>query len=78
MRCRFVSRALMSLLLAVPVCAEPVISEFMASNQNGIVEENGSRPDWIEIRNPDATPVLMTEWSLTDEMGNPNKWPFRG
>ena len=48
----------------------------MASNQNGITDENGSRPDWIEIKNPDATPVLMTGWALTDAVANPQKWIF--
>ena len=46
--------SLVCCLAASPVAAEPVISEFMASNQNGITDENGDRPDWIEIRNPDA------------------------
>src|SRR5688572_17762793 len=63
-------------LVTTPLLAEPVISEFMASNQNGVTDENGSRPDWIEIRNPDATPVVMTGWALTDESGLPPKWPF--
>ncbi|HEX2749311.1 MAG TPA: lamin tail domain-containing protein, partial [Verrucomicrobiales bacterium] len=70
------SLSLLFVCSAIPAFAEPVISEFMASNQNGITDENGSRPDWIEIRNPDATPVVMTGWSLTDESGNPQKWPF--
>ena len=48
----------------------------MASNQNGITDENGSRPDWIEIKNPDATPVVMTGWALTDSAASPQKWLF--
>src|SRR5688572_29769623 len=63
-------------LVTTPLFAEPVISEFMASNQNGITDENGSRPDWIEVRNPDATPVSMSGWALTDSAGNPQKWLF--
>ncbi len=62
--------------LVSPCLAEPVISEFMASNQNGITDENGSRPDWIEVKNPDATPVIMTGWALTDAAANPQKWIF--
>lgn len=53
-----------------------MISEFMASNQNSITDEDGDHPDWIEIRNPDATPVNMSGWSLTDEEGNLQKWTF--
>jgi CotH kinase protein/Lamin Tail Domain/Chitobiase/beta-hexosaminidase C-terminal domain len=63
-------------LVAATAAAEPVISEFMASNQNGITDENGSRPDWIEIRNPDAAPVSMSGWALTDSATNPQKWLF--
>jgi len=61
---------------AATLHAEPVISEFMASNQNGLQDENGSRPDWIEIRNPDAAPALMTGWALTDTAANPQRWIF--
>jgi CotH kinase protein/Lamin Tail Domain/Chitobiase/beta-hexosaminidase C-terminal domain len=67
---------LFSLLLLLPGHAEPLISEFMASNQSGILDERGSRPDWIEILNPDAAPVLMTGWALTDNPGLPRKWVF--
>lgn len=64
------------LVFAAPVLAEPVISEFMASNQNGLTDESGSRPDWIEVRNPDAVPVNMNGWALTDTAAIPQKWIF--
>ena len=76
MRSLYAPCCLLCLFFPAPVWAGPVISEFMASNQNGIVDENGTRPDWIEIRNPDAVPVLMTGWSLTDNEVNPGKWTF--
>jgi hypothetical protein len=56
--------------------ADPIISEFMASNQNGITDEDGDRPDWIEIRNPDANPVNLNGWFLTDVITNKSKWMF--
>ena len=68
--------SLLLLFAASPVFADPVISEFMASNQTGITDETGARPDWIEIRNPDSAPVLMTGWSLTDNALEPRKWSF--
>ena len=58
------------------VMAEPVISEFMASNQSGITDENGDRPDWIEIRNPDAAATSLAGWALTDSAAFPQKWLF--
>ncbi|MCW5556824.1 MAG: hypothetical protein KIT22_03145, partial [Verrucomicrobiae bacterium] len=39
--------------------AAPVISEFLASNRDGLRDEDGEASDWIEIRNPDATPVSL-------------------
>ena len=54
----------------------PVISEFMASNQHSIVDEDGDHSDWIEILNPDATPVNMSGWGLTDKASLPLQWVF--
>ena len=56
--------------------ADPMISEFMASNQNSITDEDGNHSDWIEIRNPDATPVNMAGWSLTETSANLRLWTF--
>ncbi len=64
--------------LALTRClwADPVISEFMASNKKGIVDEDGDHSDWVEIYNPDNTPVSLENWSLTDAAGNLRKWVF--
>lgn len=56
--------------------AGPEISEFVASNQNGLQDEDGDRPDWIEIHNPDATAVNLQNWCLTDLITNRAKWRF--
>jgi hypothetical protein len=61
---------------AAAVAVDPVISEFMASNQNGITDEDGDRSDWIEIRNPDPNPVSLNGWFLTDLAANKSKWAF--
>jgi hypothetical protein len=74
------SRFLLILCLARLLCpgawADPVITEFSASNQNGLQDEDGDRPDWIEIHNPDAAPAVLTNWYLTDDSGNRTKWRF--
>jgi hypothetical protein len=46
--------------------ANPVISEFMADNETGIKDENGIVRDWIEIHNPTAAPIDLTNWKLAD------------
>ena len=69
--------ALLSALLFAPlVRAAPLITEFMASNQSGITDEDGDRPDWIEIHNPDLTPVDLAGFHLTDDTARPTRWTF--
>ncbi|WP_367873855.1 lamin tail domain-containing protein [Luteolibacter sp. Populi] len=53
-----------------------VISEFLASNGNGLADENGSREDWIEVHNPTPFPVSLNGWYLTDTASSLTKWKF--
>ncbi len=53
-----------------------VISEFMARNSTGIVDEDGSNEDWIEIFNGGTNSVNLLNWSLSDKASNPTKWQF--
>ncbi len=48
----------------------------MASNKNGLEDEDGSNSDWIEIHNPGAEPASLKDWSLTDSASNLRKWIF--
>ncbi len=56
--------------------SEPVISEFMASNEVTLADEDGTFSDWIEIHNPDLSPVDLSGWYLTDSTKNKTKWRF--
>jgi hypothetical protein len=56
--------------------AGPVISEFMAANGSTLADDDGAFSDWIEIHNPDAAPVSMAGWYLTDTAKNKSKWQF--
>ena len=56
--------------------ASPFISEFMAVNDNGRMDQDGDRSDWIEIYNPDTQPASLNGWHLTDEIDNTVKWTF--
>ncbi|HUS35070.1 MAG TPA: CotH kinase family protein [Verrucomicrobiae bacterium] len=64
--------------LAFSFCAlaGPRINEFMAANDTGLKDEDGEFSDWIEIFNPDATPVSLTGYYLTDNPQNLAKWKF--
>ena len=60
--------AIAILFLLVNVArSNPVITEIMADNVSVIADEDGDYSDWIEIHNPDSTPVDLTDWSLTDD-----------
>src|ERR1043165_4885629 len=64
-------------VFAMPVRATTVyISEFMADNQTGITDEDGSHSDWLEIWNSGASAISLNGWYLTDDSANPDKWRF--
>ncbi|HWN94088.1 MAG TPA: lamin tail domain-containing protein [Methylomirabilota bacterium] len=56
--------------------AEPFISEFMADNARIITDEDGQFPDWVEIQNPNASPLNLAGYFLTDDAGQLAKWAF--
>lgn len=62
-------QALLSLALAgtLPLSAEVIISEFMASNSTTLADEDGQFADWIEIENTGPDPVNLENWYLTDQ-----------
>ena len=60
----------------LPATAGVVITEFLALNTGGLLDENGDASDWIEIHNSDTSGVNLTGWHLTDEADNLNKWTF--
>lgn len=68
--------ALFLACFALPVGAAPFISEFMASNKRTLKDADGEASDWVEIHNPDAEPVNLDGWYLTDNASNFTKWRF--
>ena len=52
------------------------ISEFLAINDGGLADEDGMRPDWIEIHNAGPATVDLGGWHLTDDALNLSKWTF--
>ncbi|MDH4239774.1 MAG: lamin tail domain-containing protein, partial [Phycisphaerae bacterium] len=53
-----------------------VISEFMASNINTLLDGDNKSSDWIEIYNPTDTTISLAGWYLTDNDANLTKWQF--
>jgi len=63
--------------LASPVLAQdPVISEFLADNDDGILDVDGDSSDWIELHNPGSSSIDLGGWHLTDDESDPLKWTF--
>src|SRR5262249_39768092 len=53
-----------------------IISEFLADNVGGLVDEDNESQDWIEIYNSGTTTVNLAGWHLTDSAANLTKWTF--
>ncbi|MEX2186307.1 MAG: lamin tail domain-containing protein [Pirellulales bacterium] len=53
-----------------------VISEFLAANNGGLTDEDGDRPDWIELYNGGADAVDLAGYHLTDDAALLGKWTF--
>ena len=51
-----------------------ILSEFMASNEDTLNDEDGDPSDWIELRNLDSATANLNGWYLTDTIDNPRKW----
>lgn len=56
--------------------ADPIITEFVASNDSSLLDGNGSSSDWIEIFNAGDESVDLDDYTLTDRASNPTKWEF--
>lgn len=71
-----------TVFLAAPVFAATAfwqavgISEFMATNQTTVLDEDSNASPWIEIFNPTTSDVNLNGWSLTDDPDNLTQWRF--
>ena len=56
--------------------ADPLITEFVASNGSSLTDGFGNDTDWIELHNAGDTAVDLADYHLTDDAGNPTQWGF--
>jgi len=63
-------------LLAAPAFGQVVINEYVSSNVESLIDENGKSPDWIELWNSGSTTVDLTGWGLSDDVGDVFQWQF--
>ncbi len=66
--------ALAIAVLLGPAPAALVISEFMASNGDSLLDSDGDACDWIELSNSGPEPVDLAGYFLTDDAESPDKW----
>ena len=71
--CRFFSLLVGA---AGSLSGELVISEFLGSNETGLVDEDEEFSDWVEIYNPDAVVHDLGDYALTDVAGDLSAWSF--
>ena len=69
------------LLLALATAFAPaqvLVNEFMASNTRSVpdITDFEDYPDWIELHNPDVSEVSLDGYFLSDDPGEPFKWPI--
>jgi len=62
--------------MSMPSRAQVVISEFMANNDETLIDGNGNYSDWIELYNMGTNDVDLTGWYLSDDTNNFTKWVF--
>ena len=75
--CRFLFLLVSAIFLSChQVRATAVISEFLASNEGGFLDEDGASSDWVEIYNAGTNSVNLDQWSITDDSQLQSKWIF--
>jgi hypothetical protein len=53
-----------------------LLSEFLAANDSGLVDADGERTDWIELHNPNAFPLDLSDYALTQDRQLEFIWEF--
>ena len=51
------------------------INEAASSNMT-FVDEDGDTPDWFELHNLTSDAISLENWTVTDDINEPNKWTF--
>ncbi len=53
-----------------------VLNEILASNTRGLEDEDGDKPDWVELHNTSPNAVDLLGVGLSDDSDRPFKWRF--
>lgn len=58
------------------LAAQPIVTEFLASNDDGLLDDNGNSSDWIELFNAGDQSLDLVGYTLTDDPNEIDKWAF--
>ena len=72
----FLFSAIGCMALAQPLNGQILISEWMASNGDSSVDEDGDSSDWVEIWNRGNQSVSLENFSLSVDLEDPRQWVF--
>ena len=53
-----------------------MITEFMADNNNTLVDGDSNASDWVEIYNDSGAAVSLNDWYMTDDAADLDRWRF--
>ncbi len=56
------------------LAADVLISEFVASNDSTLADQDGDSSDWLELFNKSPATVDLNGWHLTDDASELDKW----
>jgi len=60
----------------VDIVGNLVINEFLASNNNVVVDQDGEYDDWVELYNNSDSDINLNGFYLSDDIVDPQKWVF--
>lgn len=67
---------LVSCFLILQGQAQIVINEICSRNNITFKDNYNNYPDWIELYNQGNDVISLNDWSISDDISNPEKWTF--
>ena len=61
---------------SISLVGDLVINEIQASNSTTVPDDNNEYDDWIELYNNTSSSISLNGYYLSDNSGNPTKWPI--
>jgi hypothetical protein len=74
--CLLVAGMFLCALRALPAASPLQITEFAAAGHQGLADEDGDTPDWIEIQNVSGEPANLSGWTLASDSRRRQEWQF--